>query len=148
MDTIKTWIGGIFLLSLLIKAFSCACDSKEPTADAIKFKEKFKFSQCSCWRVGVPLSGILNSLEKDSGYELSCRAVVKNNSDQTFKQLRINFNFITAKGYVFNSYSQWSDLDNIRPGVSITFKTKRGLGAPESSSSFKSTKCEIIDLKK
>jgi hypothetical protein len=148
MDTIKTWIGGIFVLSLLFKAFSCACDSTEPTNDANRLKDKFKFTQCSCWKVSVPLSGVLNSLEKDSGYELSCRAVVKNNSDQTFKQLRINFHFMTAKGYVSNSYSQWSDLDNIKPGVSITFKTKKGLGAPESSSSFKSTKCELIDVRK
>ncbi|TGN11600.1 hypothetical protein [Leptospira bandrabouensis] len=148
MDTIKTWIGGVFVLSLLFKAFSCACDSTEPTKEASKFQDKFKFTQCSCWKVGVPLSGILNSLEKDSGYELSCKAVVKNNSDQTFKQLRISFHFLTVKGYVFNSYSQWSDLDNIKPGVSISFKTKKGLRAPDYNSLFKSAKCEVIDLKK
>ncbi|MCG6146484.1 hypothetical protein [Leptospira bandrabouensis] len=146
METIKTWFGGFFLFLLLAKFCVYVSDSKEATSEAKLIKEKIKFITCFCKKRSVPLSGVLNALEKDSGYELECRATAKNKSEIAINQIRVKFNFLTERGYNFDSFEQWSEADNYYPGTIISVSSKPGFDAPKYNSRYKKVECELIDI--
>ncbi|MCW7498468.1 hypothetical protein ND860_18170 [Leptospira levettii] len=105
-------------------------------------KNNFIIRNCFCKKEKVPLAGIMNSLEPDSGFEFICKASIKNATNTPYKRALVLFNLMTQNGYLVTNHKIWSELDNFAPGKSIEVKTSTG--AIPFNARINHADCEVI----
>ncbi|TGL55415.1 hypothetical protein EHQ61_00310 [Leptospira wolffii] len=137
---------GLILLFILVVGWIGKClDSchTKPSGKAVENAKLFPILSCSCWRKALPFSGFINRDNPDAGYEIFCKASVRNNSKQIIKNASIRVYIQTKNDYDLDSAKIRAEEDIYPPGSVIEFYLESPM---ENKSNFSKARCELLDF--
>ncbi|TGM97295.1 hypothetical protein [Leptospira dzoumogneensis] len=137
---------GLILLFILVVGWIGKCLDSCHTKPTVKAKENvtlFPVVSCSCWRKALPFSGFINRDNPDAGYEIFCKASIRNNSNQTIKNASIRVYIQTKNDYDLDSAKIRAPEDIYPPRTVIKFNLESPI---ENKSNFSKARCELLDF--